>query len=502
MTRQVRRLGATFLILYLALFIQLNVVHVLRADEYGDHAANRRQILEDFGEPRGVIQTADGVVLAQSVEGSGQFERRREYPEGPLYAHITGYFSFAYGTFGVEDTYNDELSGHGLPARVRNLEDLFVDDERIANVTLTIPHSVQQEAAAALGEQEGAVVALDPRTGAILAMYSWPTFDPNPLVVEDQAQARANRESLAPDRPGSPLRSRAYQERYFPGSTFKIVTGAAGLTSGKVTPEQPAYPRTDSYTPPLTNRAIRNFGGASCGGRFFDILRVSCNTSFAQMGVDIGPEDMVERADAFGFNSRPPLDLPAVAASAFPELSFFDRNTPALAQAAIGQNNVQASPLLMAMIAAAVANDGVMMAPHVMAEIRDDQGEVVDRRDPEPWREAMPTDVAAIMRDAMVQVVESGTARRLAIPGVAVAGKTGTAQLGTEPSRSHAWIVGFAPADAPRVAVAVIITGQPGASEQTGGRVAAPIAQRVLQAALAATIPGAPGQSGEPGTGQ
>ena len=490
MNRQIRRLGGAFIVMYLALFVQLNIVQVLRADEYSEHAANRRAILEDFNRNRGVIQTADGAVLARSVAG-GRFERRREYPEGPLFAHVTGFFSFYFGTDGVERSYNDALAGRGLASRLESIDDLFADEKRSANVTLTIPRSVQAAAAAALGDREGAVVAVDPRTGAILALYSFPSYDPNAMVVEDQEEAQANRAALDPDNRRSPLRARSYKERYFPGSTFKIVTATAGLASGAITPEEPSYPPTDAYTPPLTNRPIRNFGGGTCGGPLFEVLRVSCNTAFAQMGVDIGPEAMVERAEAFGFNERPPFDVPAPVASVFPEVSFFDRNTPLLAQAAIGQNEVAATPLQMALAAAGIANGGMIMEPHVMAEIRDDRGDVVEQWEPTEWRRAMPPDIAAIMRDAMVEVVARGTARGLALPGIPVAGKTGTAQLGTEPPSSHAWIVGFAPADAPRVAVAVIVTGQPGASEQTGGRVAAPIARQVLEAALAA-VPAEP----------
>jgi peptidoglycan glycosyltransferase len=211
---------------------------------------------------------------------------------------------------------------------------------------------------------------------------------------------------------------------------------------------------------------------------------VSCNTAFAQMGVETGPEAMIKTAEAYGFNKDVPIDLTNPARSNFP--TDFERNLPALAQSAIGQNEVAATPLQMAMVAAAVANDGEVMAPHVLDEVRDTDGNIVDRYDEDVWTTAMDRGTAALMREAMIGVAERGTATRLQVEGFVVGGKTGTAQLGTDPPRSHAWIIGFAgpPGEAPSIAVAVLIEGQEGASEQTGGRVAAPIAQAVLQAYL------------------
>jgi peptidoglycan glycosyltransferase len=436
--RQIRRLGIALVVLYVALFVQLNVVQVLRAEQYADHPANRRAILRDFDQPRGDIVTAEGSVVARSVPSQGQFERRREYPLGPLFAHITGYFSFAFGSDGAERSYNDTLTGRSLPLEVGELGDLLVDEERTGTLILTVPESVQATAAAALGQRPGSVAALDPRTGAVLALHSFPSYDPNALVVEDAGQAEANRQALRPDAPDSPLRARSYEERYFPGSTFKVVTAAAGLASGTIGPTQPVFPASNGYVPPQTTRPIRNFGGGTCGGDLFEILRVSCNTAFAELGVRIGPETMSRVAQSFGFDQAPPLDLPDPVASRFPEPAFFEDNIPLLAQAAIGQNEVQATPLGMALVAAGVANGGRIMVPHVMGEIQDDAGEVVERFEPSVWRQPIAADVAATLRDAMVTVVEDGTASGLALPGIRVAGKTGTAQLGTDPPRSHA----------------------------------------------------------------
>ena len=485
MNRQIRRLGVALLVLYGALFVQLNVIQVLRADAYNENPNNTRAIVRDFNQPRGQILAADGTVLARSVptEG-GQFERRREYPEGELFGHVTGYFSFIVGADGVERTYNDALAGRAGATSVDDFGELLLGESQIADVRLTIPAEVQRVARDSLGDRPGSVVALDPRTGAVLALWSFPSYDPTAISSVDlDAAQQARNEMLANE--ANPLLARSFRETYFPGSTFKVVTASAGLSTGMVGVQSPVYPSSSAYVPPLTRNPINNFGGSVCGGALFDILRVSCNTAFAQMGVDVGPEDLVAQAEDFGFNQVPPLDLPGVAPSPISDVGSFEGNTPVLAMTAIGQNAVRSTPLQMALVAAGVANGGQVVTPHVMDEIRDQEGQVVQRWERSAWTRATSPQVAATVRDAMVEVVEEGTATRLAVPGVTTAGKTGTAQLGN--GLSHAWIIGFAPAEAPRVAVAVIVEAQPGASEQTGGRVAAPIAQSVLSAALEAT---------------
>lgn len=487
MNRQIAKLGAGLLVCYLLLFAQLNRVTVFQAADLKDNPENNREILRDYDRPRGAIATADGVVVARSVptEQGARFERRREYPEGELYAHTVGYYSLNLGATGVEDEYNAELVGRTLDLSLRDLGDLFVERDRVGDLTLTLRADAQQTARDQLGERRGSVVALDPRTGDVYALWSFPSFDPNRIATQDFAEANAAYEELLAD-PTDPLLAKTHRERFFPGSTFKIVTATAGLESGEVTPDEPSYPVTSTYTPPQTSRPLRNFGGSSCGGTLFEILRVSCNTAFAQMAVDLGPETMIETAEDFGFNDEIPIDLPTVAESVFP--TDFEQNLPALAQSGIGQNDVSATPLQMALVAAAVANDGAIMTPRVLADVRDDEGTIVEDPDPTQWRRAMTPENAVIMRDAMVNIAENGTARNLLIPGFRVGGKTGTAQLGTDPPRSHAWIIGFAgpPGEPPTVAVAVIVEGQEGASEQTGGRVAAPIARAVMDTILAA----------------
>lgn len=486
MNRQIARLGTALLVAFGLLFLQLNWLTVFHAQDLKDNPANSRELLRTFDGPRGTISSADGVVLAQTVasESGDRFETQRVYPEGELFAHSVGFFSLNLGTSGVERSRNNELVGETDELVFERLSDLFVNRSRAEDLTLTLRKDVQEVARAELGDRQGSVVALDPRTGAVLAMWSFPSFDPNLLADHDTTTATAVQVFLDAI-PEKPLLAKSYRERYFPGSTFKVITGSAGVQSGAVTPTTPSFPVTNAFVPPQTTRPIRNFGGSTCGGDLFQILKVSCNTAFAQMGVDLGPETMIAAAEAFGFNRKIPIDLPDAARSNFP--TDFDQDLPALAQSSIGQNDVSATPLQMAMTAAAIANNGSIMTPHVLAEARDGEGAVVSTFEPSEFQRAIAPETATIMRDAMVGVAgPGGTAQGLAIEGFEVGGKTGTAQLGTEVPSSHAWIIGFAgpPGQPAQVAVAVIVEGQPGASEQTGGRVAAPIARAVLLQAL------------------
>lgn len=488
MNRSVRRLGIALLACYLALFVQLNVVQVLRADDLNAHPENTRRIQREFNEPRGDIVTADGALVATSedVEDGSGFDRRRTYPEGDLFGHTTGYFSFLYGATGLERSYNDELAGNTVSQQLRGLTSLFVERENVGNLRLSLRRDLQQLARDQLGDRQGSVVALDPRTGELLAFWSYPSFDPNAISGLDFTAAEASFE-LADAAPGKPLLAHHYQERYFPGSTFKVVTAGNGLDQGVVTPDSPVYPTERAWVPPLTTQPLSNFGGSACGGSLFQILMVSCNTAFARMGVEtIGPAGMVAGSERWGFNDAPDIDLPDPARSVFP--TDFTQDLPKLAQASIGQNDVAASPLQMALVAAAVANGGEMMAPRAVAEVVDDDGDVIDDVDPEVWRTPLDPEDAAVLREGMVQVVSGprGTASVLAVPGMEVGGKTGTAQLGTDPPTSHTWMIGFAgPPGDPQVAVAVVVLDQPGASEFTGGQVAGPIAKAMIDAVLA-----------------
>jgi peptidoglycan glycosyltransferase len=480
MAKQIRALGLVLMALFTMLFVQLNRIQVLQADDLATAPGNTRAIRRDFSQPRGNIVSADGVLLAQSIPTDDTFERLRQYPEKDLFAHVTGYFSFTFGTEGTERTYNDLLTGRDL--EVKRLRDVLVDRTRTNDVHLTVSKRLQQVARDALGARKGAVVALNPIDGSVLAMWSFPSFDPNPMAAHAQQAVQAFFKQANED-PQLPLLPRTYRRTYAPGSTFKVVTAAAALEQA---PDLVAkqYPVLRTLDLPQTKTDLPNFGGSSCGGDLAALLKVSCNTGFAQLGLDLGAERLSSEAGKFGFRARPPLDLPAVAASRFKEAVEFKQDLPGLAQSAIGQRDVAATPLEMALVAAGVANSGTIMTPHVMADVRDNEGQVVKAFEAKPWMAAMSAQSASTLRDMMVGVVTAGTGRAAAIPGIQVAGKTGTAQ--TEGDNAHAWFIGFAPAEAPRVAVAVIVESQPGLGDVTGGRIAAPIARAVLQAALSA----------------
>jgi peptidoglycan glycosyltransferase len=482
MNAQIRKLGVVLMVLFSALFIQLNYLQVIKADSLNNHPANSRAVVRDFSQPRGVIQTSDGAIIAQSVPSGDAFKFQRQYPLGPTFAHLTGYFSFTYGSEGVEKEYNDALTGKASQ-NTFNPRDLLVDRDKTGNVTLTVSRRLQELATDQLGDRKGSVVAIDPRSGAILAFADFPTYDPNTLASHGQDSVRQAWTELNSD-PDKPLLPRTYRERYPPGSSFKVVTTATALATGTATPTQPSYPVLREL--PLPNsggQTLANFGGSTCGGPLPEALRISCNTAFAQLGMDLGAQKMSAGADAFGFNKAPPIDLPYAAASNFPPASAFARDQPGLAKSAIGQQDVAATPMQMAMVAAGIANNGVIMTPHVMSEVRNAEGEVVQRYEPKPWLTAVPPSVAQQTRDMMVGVVAGGSGTRAQIPGVSVAGKTGTAQTGL--NKSHVWFISFAPAEAPQVAVAVMLEDQPSATEATGGALAAPIAQAVMRAALA-----------------
>lgn len=503
MNRQIRALGVGLLVCFAVLFVQLNRIHVFQQDELQANPGNTRTVVRDFSRDRGSIFTADGIVIARSEEVDAELERQRVYPEGELYGHVTGYFSFQFGAEGLERQYNDQLAGQATDQRFGSLSDIFTDTDTTANLTVTIDHRVQTAARDALGDRRGSVVAIDPRTGELLAFYTNPSFDPTPLSSADLGLASetwAGFEALPNDE--DPRLARMFRELYFPGSTFKVVTAAAALDANVATLTDPVFPPAEEYfSAGLTTVPLQNFGGSTCGGDLREMLRFSCNTAFAELAAEyIGAENMVQTSERFGFNGPIPLDLPGGAASTFPtdfgaQIGVSEappavpllENTPALAQTGIGQNDVKATPLQMVMVAAAVANDGVMMEPHVLAELRDQNGGLVESFDPDVWRPALSSTDASALRTAMVDVVANGTATVLAIDGFEVGGKTGTAQVdAAQPEDTHAWIIGFAGPEGgePTVAVAVILESVPGAGQITGGVDAAPVARTVLVAAL------------------
>lgn len=485
MNRQIKRLGIFLVICYLALFVKLNQVQVFQAEQYNENPLNARKAQQEYDRARGRIISADGQILAESrtqPDGS-QFRRERVYPQGILFSQVTGYFSFRFGSAGVERYYNDVLTGQTLRQQIEGFTNLLEPKENTGNVRLTMRADVQQVARDALGDREGSVVAVDPRNGDILAFWSNPYYDPNPISSNsDAAEGTAVLLNLDPRKP---LLGHAYQEIYFPGSTFKVVTAGTGVQSGVVNDSQPVYPVRTQYKPPKGGQPISNFGGEACGGALPQIMAQSCNTAFAEMGAEtIGPERMVQGSQSFGFNQAPPIDLPEPAESVFP--TDVRRGEGDLAQASIGQNDVSASALEMALVASGVANGGRISTPHVMKEIFDSDNKVINTYGPTQWLNPLNAEAAATIRRDMVGVVANGTATGLQIPGQEVGGKTGTAQLGDGTGRVHTWIIGFAgpPGGEPTVAVSVVVLNQFATNDTTGGRIAAPVANTVLKKIL------------------
>ena len=487
MNRQIRTLGIGLMVLFVALFIQLNVVQVVRADRYDADPGNNRTVVRDFTRPRGSIVTADGAIMAESVPTGDRYHYQRRYPTGELFANVSGYFSFTLGSTQLERTQNATLSGTTSRLELQGLGNLFNDQVNTGDVVTTLRADLQQVAKDALGDRDGSVVLLDPRTGAIKALWSFPSYDPNLIASHDFEAAKAAK-TFYDAFPGKPLLANSYQERYLPGSTFKVITATAALESGKYTLDS-YFPPVDSYLPPQTTKPIHNYGGSTCGGTFVEVFRRSCNTAFAEMAVNVGAPDMVATAERYGFNFAPPFDLPRPAKSVFGTVADFVNNIPLLAIAGFGQGNTQATPLEMALVASAVANGGEIMTPYVVDKTIDRQGHTLTQTTPSPWRKAMEPQTATTLRDLMVEVVNNGTAKccmQLA-GGIQAAAKTGTAQLNPEgqPPASHAWIIAFAPAAQPPYAVAVMVKATPEVTAGTGGTVAGPIAKTVLDAALA-----------------
>jgi len=497
MNRAIRRLAVGLLVCYALLFVQLNVLQVGKRDALRADSRNNRESVREFDAPREEILSADGVVVAQSVEipvdqrAAGDFKFQREYPTKDLFANVSGYYTYAYGATQIEHLYSDVLAGNTPKQQLLAVGETFGSRAQTGQVVLTLRADLQELARKQLGKREGSAVVLDTRTGAVLAMYSNPTYDPNTVAMHNNDKAGAALEALAAAR-GQPLLANAYQERYMPGSTFKVLTIATGLEAGIVSTVS-VWPDENSWTPPNTKNPLQNYGGKTCGGDMPEVFRRSCNIPFARMSVDMGPTVMVQGIKKWGVGEALPIDLPGAAASTFGgNIADFTDSLALLAIHGFGQGSVQMVPLHMAMVAATVANGGVMMKPYVMAKTLARDATVLTETSPEEWRRPISPATAGTLTQFMVGVVNNGTAKccMALAGGVQAAAKTGTAQLNAtgEKQRSHAWIIGFAPAEAPRVAVAVMLKGVNATiSAGTGGTLAGPVAKVLLDKALKVT---------------
>ncbi len=495
MNGPLRKAGIVMIVLFGLLFANLNYVQVVKADDYrNDEDHNRIRVQQqEYERQRGEI-IVDGQAVARSVETKDTLKFLRKYPFGPTYAHVVGYRPVNLAAIDIERLENEFLSGTADSFAADRLLEMFTGKESPGgSVVLSIRKQVQETAYKALlnndtATKRGAVVAIDPATGAILALASTPSFDPNPLVSHDFDAAEAAFDKLEKD-PAKPLLNRALSETFPPGSTFKVIVAAGALQNGANT--NTVLTGGSSYTAPDTTTPINNSPGVNCPSEItlLNALRISCNTAFARYGVEqLGADKLKQTAQAFGFESAPLLDqdpdnIMRVTESHTGSIESpgggVDR--PALAQSCIGQREVRMTPLQGALVAAAIANNGVQMRPYLIDTLQGSDLSPVVHADPQELRTPVSPQVAAQLREMMNSVVNSGTGGKARIEGYEVGGKTGTAQTGDAPD--HGWFIGYARKNGqPVVAVAVLLqnAGSGGSSEATQ------IAGEVMKAAIAA----------------
>jgi peptidoglycan glycosyltransferase len=495
MGRRIRWLGV-FMVVCLGLIVaQLVNIQFVKAHQLADSPNNPRIAVLRYENPRGSIYAADGTtVLAKSVRATPgkdkyPYSYTRQYPEGPLYAGITGYDSaLYYGTSGIEEEYNTELSAHSQG--VQNLSQLIFGEKSPSvtdDVTLTVQPSLQQAAWDALttlppgANKDGAIVALQPSTGDIRAMVSNPSYDPNAMVSPSlSAEQLAYFSYNNKDHEGFfPLQPIATGYRFAPGSTFKVITSTAAYNLAPTLanfdyPVQACQKFSDSNVP-LCDQS------GPCGGTMISMLPESCDPGYGELGVQEGVATLRKQAELFGYDATPGIDLPNVVESVFPPLP--DGSQALLAQSAIGQYDVAATALQNAMVGSGIADGGIVMTPHLMSEIRDSQGNLVEKYVPKALPRTATQEVATQVTALMEGVVNHGTASGVGFPSyLCAAVKTGTAQTSPTQHVTEDWMIGFAPANNPQIAVAVVVPEQDIASD--GASVAGPIMKAVLEAAL------------------
>ncbi|MEV7177353.1 penicillin-binding transpeptidase domain-containing protein [Kitasatospora sp. NPDC093679] len=479
-----RRAGTFCLLLIVALAAQATRVQVFQADAYNHNKANQRLTVERYDQPRGNILVAGEPVTGSTPTG-GRYDYKRTYTDGPAWAAVTGYASQVFGTTQLEGVYDDLLSGADDRLSGWAVWDAVARGQNPGgDVHTTLDPAAQRAALRGLGRQQGAVVAIEPATGRILALASTPSYDPGSFAGSSAADREAWTKLRADT--DQPMLNRALRQIYPPGSTFKVVTAAAALASRTVTdihaPTGAPYPYVMQGT---TTELVNDSRACDEAGLSLDEAMIgSCNSTMGWLGTQVGLQKMVSTAQSFGFNDAA-LDVPVRAAR-----SNFDTrmNTSQVALSSIGQYDTAATPLVMAMVAAGIADNGTVMRPQLVDKLTRSDGTVVQLMHPQTYRQAVSPAVAAQVQQLMVDVVEEGTGSRARIPGAVVGGKTGTAQHGTgNGGTPYAWFIAWArPADSggvPPVAVAVVVADSE-ATDVTGGTLAAPIARSVLRAVL------------------
>ncbi len=487
MKKSLTHIALVGFVMFALLFGSTSWVQFVRADALNNNPLNNRKILDQLSRDRGPI-LVDGTPIAYSEPVDDKYKYQRKYGSEGLnpraYAALTGYYSVVSGASGMERHANDYLSGESDALFYDKIGSIFTGEQpRGAAVELTIDPEVQEAAWEGLGNQNGAAVAIDPKTGKILAMASTPGWDPNKIASHDTEAASAAVERLN-DAEDNPAYNRAIGGNlYPPGSTFKVLVAAAALESGDYTPDS-TLNGPGTLDLPQTTATIGNSHPGPCrnGGRptLADSLAESCNTSFASLGMDLGEDAIREQAEKFGFGQDIDIPLP-VSPSSFPS----DLNPPQLAQSSLGQYEVRATPLQMAMMTAGIANGGSMMKPQLVDRVLNSHTlEPIEETRPQEMSRPVSEDTAGELTTMMEGVVDDGTASVAKIPGVDVAAKTGTAQH-AKGAAPHAWFVSFAPADDPQIAVAVVVeNGGNAGSEAYGATVAGPIAKDMMEAVV------------------
>lgn len=494
MNRQIHQMTALVVVMFLSLAISLTSVQGFARPALWEASSdqgtlttdprNSRSVYAAFGTDRGPIMVGDETI-ADSIESNDAYSYQRVYSQGPLYAPITGYFSTSFASMtGLERAENELLNGQDpslLQSRIRTL--ITGGSQQGGGVELTVEARVQQAAWDALAGRRGAVVALDPRTGAIKALVSSPSFDPNLLASHEEGTAQAAWDEWSADE-SRPLVNRAIAgDLYPPGSTMKVLTMSAALRSGTMTPETQVE-APDTLTLPDSTHQLSNYAGESCGNGQVTIAYAfaqSCNTPFAQLSMNLGDEVLRNEAQMWGFDEALSIPL-AVTPSTFPANS-----SPAqTAMAGIGQASVRATPLQMALVAATVANGGEQMRPYLVSQTLDADLNVISTTSPRVLRTPISSEVAGQLSQLMQAAVTEGSGSSAQVSGLQVAGKTGTAETG-QPGGPVTWFIGFAGTDInnPDIALAVVLDGGEDVSTSaTGGSAAAPIAAAVMDAAV------------------
>ena len=488
MNTSLRRISITVMALIVLLLLNATMTQVFAADSLRADPRNQRVLLDEYSRQRGQI-VAGGQLLAYSVATDNRFRFLRVYPNPAVYAPVTGFYSLRYSSTGLERAEDPLLNGSDERLFGRRLADFFTGrDPRGGNVDTTIRPRVQEAGWDAMQQGcggppcKGAVVALEPSTGKILAMVSSPSYDPNLLSSHDpEVQAQAWQRLR--DDPDNPLTNRAISETYPPGSTFKVITTAAALQAGASDTQQ--LTAASSIPLPNSTATLENYGGQSCGSEptvpLKQAFALSCNTAFVQLGLLTGSDALRSMAQSFGLDSTPsviPLQVAESTIGIMPDAA-------ALGMSSIGQKDVALTPLQNAEIAATIANNGVTMQPYLVDSLKGPDLANISTTVPYQQRRAVSPQVAAKLTELMVGA-ENVAQQKGAIPGVQIASKTGTAEHGSDPRNTppHAWYIAFAPAQTPKVAVAVLVENGGDRLSATGGALAAPIGRAVIQAAL------------------